>query len=443
MEKQIDQDLYEHIIFYNCLVDSSYLGSVVEYIKPSIFKNKEIKSVIGILTDFYNKHGTTPTNTEIKVYLSDETLKQNFKTVLTKLADIDKKFNKDELYSKTETFLKERHVFNTLLEAADKLDTNALDTHKLLQKIEKAVNIDLSTDKGLNLLEDIDSFISQLNVEEPTISSRWRWLDQKLGGGFLENGRALYLFMGETNVGKSIFLGNIATNIALQGKKVLLITLEMPEIMYSKRLASSITKIPIGELRGQQQTLKQMLNETRDNNKGAAIVIKEFPPSTISPGQLAAFIKKINQAGFTPDAIVLDYLNLLSAPYGDNSYERVKVISEKVRALSYEFNCPIISATQVNRTGYGVNQPGLETISESTGLAATADAILSIWQNDEDKELGIVHLGIVKNRFGPNFGSIPLRINYNTLTITEDDMVSSTDESVDFTRTINQLVESY
>jgi len=441
MEKQIDYDQLEKIIFYNCLVDSTYLGGVHEYVTPGIFKNKDIKAVIGILTNFYKERGTSPTTTEIKVYLNDDNLKKSFKAVLESVRDIDKSFNKDELYSNTQTFLKERHVFNALLEAADKLDSKSLDTYKLLQKIEKAVNIDLSTSIGLNLLEDIDKFIQELNVDEPTISTGWNWLNHKLGGGLLENGRSLYLFMGETNVGKSIFLGNIATNIALKGKKVLLITLEMSEAMYSKRLVSSITKIPMGELKSQQQTLKQMLIETRDTNNNATILIKEFPPSTITPGHLGAFIKKLIQSGFTPDAIVLDYLNLLSAPYGDNSYERVKVVSEKVRALSYEFNCPIVSATQINRTGYGVDEPGLETISESTGLAATADAIFSIWQKDEDKELGIVNLGIVKNRFGPNFGFTPLRINYNTLTITEDNIVVSTAEALDFTRTINQLVD--
>lgn len=441
MEKQIDYDQLEKVIFFNCLLDSSYLGSVSEYIVPSIFKNKDIKAVIGILTNFYKERGTTPTITEIKVYLSNEDLKKSFKAVLESVRDIDKNFNKDELYHNTQTFLKERHVFNALLEAADKLDSKSLDTYKLLQKIEKAVNIDLSCSTGLNLLEEVDRFIQELNVDEPTISSGWSWLDNKLSGGFLENGRALYVFMGETNVGKSIFLGNVATNIALKGKKVLLITLEMSEVMYSKRLVSSITKIPMGELKSQQQTLKQLMIETKDSNKNAAVLIKEFPPSSITPGHLNSFVKKLKQSGFSPDAIVLDYLNLLSAPYGDNSYERVKVISEKVRALSYEFNCPIISATQINRTGYGVDEPGLETISESTGLAATADAIFSIWQKDEDKDLGIVNLGIVKNRFGPNFGFTPLRINYNTLTISEDNIVMSTAEALDFTRTINQLVD--
>jgi replicative DNA helicase len=418
------------------------MAGICDYITPSIFKDKDIKSVIGILTDFFKKNNTLPTNTEIKTYLNSDSLKSSFKSVLSKIIEIDKKFNKDELLKNTEQFLKERHVFNALLDAADKLDSKTLDTYKLLSKIEKAVNIDLSTNYGINLFSDIDYFLNELNRDEPTISSGWKWLDNKLDGGFLENGRSLYLFMGETNVGKSIFLGNIATNIALQGKKVLLITLEMSEIMYSKRMASSITKIPMSDLRTQQQTLKQLLTETKDSVKNSSIVIKEFPPSTISPGQIGAFVKKLIQSGYDPDAIVLDYLNLLNSPQGINSYERIKFVAEKIRALSYEFNCPIISATQVNRTGYGVDEPGLSTISESTGLAATADAIFTIWQKDEDKELGVVNLGVVKNRFGPNFGNTVLRVDYHTLSLKEDEMVSNTDEALDFSKSINTLVDT-
>jgi replicative DNA helicase len=441
MEKQIDFDLYEYIIFYNCLVDRTYLAGVCDYVTPGVFKNKDIKVIIPIITDYFLKNDNVPSNTELKAYLTDDGLKQSFKNVLLKIVDLDKKYNKDELLRNTEQFLKERHVFNALLEAADQLDSKTLNTHKLLQRIENSVNIDLSTSYGTDLFYNVDGFLQELNRDEPTISTGWNWLNTKLDGGFLENGRALYLFMGEVNVGKSIFLGNVASNIALQGKKVLLISLEMSEVMYCKRLSSSITKIPISELKSQQQTLKQLITEIREQKKNSTIMVKEFPPSTITPGQLGAFIKKLNQSNFTPDAIVIDYLNLLSSPFGVNSYERLKFIAEKVRALSYEFNCPIISATQVNRTGMGVVEPGMETISESTGLAATADAIFTIWQQDEDKELGIINLGVVKNRFGPNSGSVPLRVDYTTLTLKEDEVFSGTAEALDFSKTIGSLVE--
>jgi hypothetical protein len=122
---------------------------------------------------------------------------------------------------------------------------------------------------------------------------------------------------------------------------------------------------------------------------------------------------------------VLDYLNLVAPPErGQNSYEAVKQIAEQVRALSYFFNCPIITATQANRTAYDQKNPGLETTSESMGLSHTADAQFSIWTEEEDFELGIIHLGITKNRFGPRECHTVLEIDYPTLTLRDPDSVS-------------------
>jgi len=61
----------------------------------------------------------------------------------------------------------------------------------------------------------------------------------------------------------------------------------------------------------------------------------------------------------------------------------------------------------------------MEGISESIGLAATCDVICSLWQEEEDKELGIINLGMQKNRFGANFGSCAFRVKYETLTLNE------------------------
>lgn len=55
----------------------------------------------------------------------------------------------------------------------------------------------------------------------------------------------------------------------------------------------------------------------------------------------------------------------------------------------------------------------------SIGLAATCDIMCSIWQEEEDKELGRINIGIIKNRFGPNYGHGCLLCNYDTLTLSE------------------------
>lgn len=424
---KIDLKHFEYVIVYKALTDSTYLASIINFIDLSYFKDKNVKSVFSIIKQFYEKREAVPTTTEIKSYLSTDELKSSFKTVVSRLVDIDKKFNKEELYANTEQFLKENAVYSTMMRVADSLTKEPVDTSKILYEFDKACNISLTVDKGLDLLEDVDVLIDSINTKVSHISSAWSWVDEKLDGGFLEAGRALYIFTGETNIGKSIFLGNIASNIANQGKSVLLITLEMPELIYAQRLSSNITKIPLKELKSESHTLRQQLVEYAKDTEGAKILIKEFPPSTITVSYLNSYILDLQRKGYKFDAVVVDYVNLLHSPIGNNSYERVKYATEQLRAMSYTFNCPIISATQLNRSGYSVSNPTLNMMSESMGLGMTADVIFSIWQEDTDRELNKIRLGVMKNRFGLNSGNCIMRIDYSTLTISEDEHLNDTE----------------
>ena len=430
MEKvdRLNLDFYEQVVIYKSLIDEQFLGLVIDHMKPEYFNDKNIRKVFSIIKNFYVKNHALPSVTEIKSYLINDDLKESFKDVVKNFANIDRDFNNKELLSSTERFIKERSIYNTMLSVAEDVSSGKVDTSYILDAFEKSCNVDLKSEIGLDLLKDIDTVIEDLRRDEPVISTKWDWLDDKLDGGFLENGRSLYVFAGETNVGKSIFLGNIATNIANQGKTVLLVSLEMSEMMYARRLSSSISKIPMRDLRMDCASLKVQIEEHSKDNPKSKIIIKEFPPSTITPQNLQGYIRELTNKGINIDAIVLDYLNLLKSHEGNNSYEKIKNVTEDIRALSYVFECPIISATQLNRSGYDEENPGLDTISESIGMAATADCIFSIYQDDEDKELGVVKMGMMKNRFGANFGTTAMRVDYNTLTVFEDDTLNQDDD---------------
>ena len=432
----LDLDYFESVIAYKCLTDDTYLASIIDYVKPVYFKNKDIRSTFKIIRDFFESRNTRPTTTEIKAYLTTDELKASFKNVVSGFAGIDKNLNNDELLDNTESFLKQKAVYHTMMETVEDINKKPLDTSVILSKFEKACSLSLATDTGTDVIADIDKIVADLNSTEPYIPTKWKWMDDRIGGGLLQNGRALYVFAGETNIGKSIFLGNIAANIASQGKTVLLITLEMPEMIYARRIATNVTKIPLSHLKSESITLKNQIDEFAKENPDSKIIIKEFPPSTITCNHLRAFIKKVVNKGVKLDAIVVDYINLLHTTHGNNIYERIKYCTEQLRALSYVFNVPIVSATQLNRSGYDAVEPGLNTISESMGLAATADVIMSIWQEETDRELGVIKLGMMKNRFGANFGHCIMRIDYSTLTITEDEHLNDTEAS---TSTINTL----
>ena len=81
-----------------------------------------------------------------------------------------------------------------------------------------------------------------------------------------------------------------------------------------------------------------------------------------------------------------------------------KRLQKNYEELAVEFNVPIISATQTNRTGFSSSDIGLEDTSESFGLPATADFMLAISQTEELEQLHHYMVKQLKNRYAdPGF----------------------------------------
>ena len=272
----LDLDYFEKVVVYKSLTDDRYLASVIDHVEPRFFTDESFKRVFTLITAFFQKRFTVPTRTEILSFCNTPELKEDFKTTVKKIKDIDKNLNVDELYQNTERFLKEKSVYHTMTDVAEDCSKGNIDPASIFDKFEKCCGINLSVDTGFDFLRSYSRLVEDLKTEEPTISSGWQWLDNKLDGGFLENGRSIYIFAGETNVGKSIVLGNLACNIAKQGKTVLLVSLEMSEMVYAKRLAGNLTGIEINNLRFELPQLEDKLQSFVTNNPTSRLLIKEF-----------------------------------------------------------------------------------------------------------------------------------------------------------------------
>jgi replicative DNA helicase len=348
---KLNLDEFESVFIYKCLSDAQYLSLISSIVKDEYFSCKSRKIIFNKVKDFYNKRSVLPNLVELKSQLTSPEELASFKKVLTEVKDYNSlAFNEKELIDNTERFLKERALHETLMSVAtDIKDDKVLDTSSILDKFEKNCNISLHTNLGLDLFSDVDKVVEDLTKSDPVIPSGWNWLDEKLNGGFRSEGKAIYIFAGQTNVGKSIFLGNLAVNIANTGRTVVLISLEMSEMIYARRLGAKVTAIPMKQLSEKCEDFSKKMKSYTSSNPNSRILIKEFPPSTITPRGLDSFLKSLVNKGIQIDAIVLDYINLLTTPEGNNSYEKIKYITEQVRSLTYLFNCPIITATQLNR----------------------------------------------------------------------------------------------
>ena len=291
----IDLDYLERIVFKTCLEDEIYLNSIIDNLNYKFFKNKNFQQIIKIIQALYKKNKKRPSRTELELYLNTDQLKEHYEKSKTVINDIKSDLTDEQLYSYTEKFLQEQAVFNTFLEIVDSKERDVKTIH---EKFNKACNVSITTNIGHDYFEDLEKHITDITTRQTTIKTGWDWLDERLDGGFLEAGRAMYIFAGPTNVGKSIFLSNVATNAAEAGKKVLVVSLEMSEMIYSKRITSKLTSLPINRLQDHVDTLKEKVNTFKAVRPDSKLLIKEFPPNSITPPQLEAYIKKLNNKGF-------------------------------------------------------------------------------------------------------------------------------------------------
>ncbi len=209
-----------------------------------------------------------------------------------------------------------------------------------------------------------------------------------------------------TGVGKTIGMCHMAASNLTMGKNVLYITAEMAEERIAERIDANLMDVEVDSLVDLSfERYSKKIAAIQSKTKGK-LIVKEYPTSTAHAGHFRHLLKELAlKKNFMPDIIYIDYLNIcasqrLNGANNVNSYTYVKAIAEELRGLAVEFNVPVWSATQVNRSGFSSSDMGLEDTSESFGLPATADLFLALIQTEELQELNQVMVKQLKNRYG-------------------------------------------
>jgi replicative DNA helicase len=271
-------------------------------------------------------------------------------------------------------------------------------------------------------MNNVDKFIDAIRQDDKRISLGFREIDKLIGGGLPCRGKTLSVVSAPTNMGKSIFLGNVAVNACKQGKNVLVITLEMSETVYAQRIYADMYNLPINNIPNLTMELEKMVKEKQYGN----MKIKEFPPSSLTVRALDGYIEQLIRQGNKFDLICIDYLTLMLAPGADNSNEAGKSVAREMRALTYKYKCPIFTAAQMNRDGMS-NAPDMKYFAESIAICAEADFIVSLYRQEEDIAMGVMRAAILKSRLGAKGMTVPLRFNIENLRFEDIDNIPASE----------------
>lgn len=434
--QKINKDFLEKLIIKALMSDSTFMSRIVDNLNENLFNNNAYNEVAKFYKNFWNKFSKLPTIQELKLYSADNGFIQNFKIVYDDIATVDLgQIDKTMLYSNAESFVKEKLALSTLNAVVDKLQSGSIQPSELVDKFEKIAGISFLFEKGYDIYNDVGRYLNSLKENKNRLPTGFSEIDKNINGGVLSDGKCLAVVTAPTNMGKSIMLGNIAVNAAKQGKNVLIISLEMSEEVYASRVYAALYDLPINSLPLMGAELEERIKE----NQYGKILIKEFPPATMTVAQIDGYIDGLYKTGHKFDLVCVDYLTLLHAPGTDNSNEAGKQLTRKLRALTYKYSIPFWTACQINRDGMKEGTPELQHIAESIAIASEADLIVSLHQQPEDKEMNMMRLTFLKSRLGRNGFTINLYFNQQYLRF--ESMEGTQVESVpDFERkTINAI----
>lgn len=212
-------------------------------------------------------------------------------------------------------------------------------------RVQKIVFSD--NDLGLHYFDsaDMEKHWEYIRNPDAKIKTGWPSLDSYTNGGFLKDGRSLYLIMAQAGLGKSVFLSNMAVNFLKQNLKVVVISLEMSEDVYACRFDAHISKKNINKLKENEHDAVEAIKRFYSKYPQSNLIIKEYPPKSITCNDIQTYLENLRNVGISFDVVIVDYLNLVKAQHtSDNMFKDGLEVSEQLRAISYKFNVPVVSA---------------------------------------------------------------------------------------------------
>lgn len=405
--------------------DKSFLVQAMPMISPEYFEFPSHQKIYVIITEYYKKYGKLPHDEfileEVKRVKTPNELFSDFKEELERINELDETSldNEDYLLDLVEGFAKEQAMKEAIIRSAELVKKkNFTDIEPIMRD---ALMVSRNVDLGIDYFSSVEDRISRQDDDD--IDAKFRTIFPSLNEA-LEGGMAakeLAMVVAPPGVGKSLYLANQAARSCLDGQNVLYVSLEMAEDRVAQRLDSIFTRIRQDELKARGGDLKSRLDQiTSQAPDRGNIKIKEFPTKRATVNTLRSYLVQIqNYENFTPDVIILDYLELLQTDSNLAEYQAQERLAQELRGLAIEHRCLLWTATQTNREGKKVTLITDTELADSYGKTRVCDLVFSINQTEEEFDSGEARAYIIKSRNGRARFVIPTDIDYQRLVISQ------------------------
>ncbi len=371
-----------------------------------MFDSEADKWLVKQTKQYFLEFKKEPTLEALKISIEDiqdDILKTS---VISNLKDVYNYREADDLdfvQKKMIEFCKNQSLKNAILKSVDLLQIGEYD--KIKTVIDKAMKAGTLSDLGHDYINELLSRFEESTRD--TIKTPWDVINDVMDGG-LGKGE-LGVVVAPAGIGKTWFLQSIGADAVKRGKSVVHYTLELNQAYVGLRYDTIFTGIPTANLKYSMSDVEKIISKLTGN-----LLIKYFPTRTASVQTLSAHLKNLELHDKMPDVVLVDYADILRDTSGIKDYRlQLGNIYEDLRGLAGEYDIPIWTASQANRSSLEEDVIEADKVAESYSKVMTADFIMSVSRKATDKIANTGRVHIMKNRFGQDGNTYPANINTN------------------------------
>jgi replicative DNA helicase len=398
-----------------CMVildDRPFADQIEEVLDVGFLELNYLKLFLNKVFDYRKKYGVHPSRDIMKTILRSELDGENDLTakqvreyyVRSQVnATSDVEYIKDTALD----FCKKQKLKSAMVKSIGLLQTSSFD--EISQVINDSLKLGMDNEEGYDWKRDFEERFKP-RFRNP-VTTGWDLIDNISKGGLGQ--KELGVVIAPTGAGKSMALVHLGTQALREGKTVVHYTLELQDTVVASRYDSCLTKIPLSNLTSFKEKIYEEVLEIEGK-----LIVKEYPTKSASTQTIRNHLEKLRMRSIEVDMIIVDYGDLLRpVRYQKEKRNELESIYEELRGIAAEYEAPVWTASQTNRSGLNAEVITMESISEAFNKCFVADFIFSISRTVEDKTTNGGRLFIAKNRNGPDGLVYPLFMDTSNVAI--------------------------
>ena len=379
------------------LEDRSFADQITEVLDINFLELEYLKMFVGKLIKYRNKYGTHPSSEALITIFKTEYQNEDeaaYNQLMSYCDKIDIHEVTDCSYIKEVSleFCRKQKLKEAMIESVNLLQSCSFD--EISKVINDALKLGSDNNFGYDYLADFEERFKP-KFRNP-VTTGWSDIDNISSGGLGKS--ELGVVIAPTGAGKSMVLVHLGSQALKENKTIVHYTLELQDTVVASRYDSCITGYPLSDLKSFKDEIYDVVKDIEGK-----LIVKEYPTKSASTNTIKTHLSKLQKRGIKPGLIVVDYADLLKpVVIRKEKRNELESIYEELRAISQEFQCPVWTASQTNRSGLNAEVITMEQISEAFNKCFVADFICTISRTIEDKQKNQGKMFIAKNRNGPD-----------------------------------------